>query len=92
MSPKKKPTKPIHNRIRALRAERDISHVQLAELLDINPQTIGALERGAHYPSLDLALSIAEAFELPLDAVFSRTPFTPLSTELYGSHAKDVTK
>lgn len=47
------------------------------------PQSIGALERGDHSPSLDLAFSICEVFDLPVEAVFSRTEFQPLSTEIY---------
>lgn len=84
MSPKKKAIAPIHNRIRVLRAEREISRVELADAVGVNPQTIGALERGDHYPSLDLAFSICEVFDLPIEAVFSRSEFSPLSAELYG--------
>ncbi|MGN5238743.1 MULTISPECIES: helix-turn-helix domain-containing protein [unclassified Rhodococcus (in: high G+C Gram-positive bacteria)] len=76
-------TLPIYNRIRVLRAERGMSRAQLAELIDVNPQTVGALERGNHYPSLDLAFRICDVFSLPVEAVFSRKEFTPLSTELY---------
>ncbi|HAJ51897.1 MAG TPA: hypothetical protein DCM55_05175 [Corynebacterium variabile] len=75
MSPKKKAV--IHNRVRVLRAERDMSRAQLAELIGVNPQTVGALERGDHSPSLDLAFRICEIFSLPVEAVFSRTPFGP---------------
>jgi len=60
-----------------------MTRAQLAELVDVNPQTVGALERGDHFPSLDLAFRICDVFGLPVEAVFSRTPFTPLSTELY---------
>ncbi len=77
-------TAPIYNRIPVLRAERGWSRQQLAELLGVNYQTVGYLERGEYNPSLELAFRIAEAFGLPLEAVFSRTPFTPLSTQLYG--------
>ncbi|PRC43431.1 transcriptional regulator, partial [Mycobacterium sp. ITM-2017-0098] len=38
-------TFPIHNRIGVLRAERRMTRAQLAELIDVNPQTVGALER-----------------------------------------------
>jgi putative transcriptional regulator len=75
---------PIFNRIAVLRAERKMSRAQLAELIEVNPQTVGALERGDHYPSLDLALRICDVFGLPVEAVFSRTPFEPLSTQVYG--------
>ncbi|AXK89072.1 helix-turn-helix transcriptional regulator [Nocardia farcinica] len=77
-------TRPIYNRIAVLRAERSLSRAALAELIEVNPQTVGALERGDHYPSLDLALRICEVFGLPVEAVFSRTEFTPLSAEIYG--------
>lgn len=60
-----------------------MSRAALAEAVNVNPQTIGALERGDHYPSLDLALRICEVFRLPVEAVFSRTEFTPLSAEVY---------
>ena len=43
----------------------------------------GALERGDHYPSLDLAMRICDVFGLPIEAVFSRTEFTPMSAEVY---------
>lgn len=85
MSPKKRPKDPIFNRVRVLRAERDLSRAQLAELIEVNPQTVGALERGDHYPSLDLAFRICEVFRLPVEAVFSRTEFTPMSSEIYPS-------
>lgn len=76
-------TLPIHNRIGVLRAERRMTRAALATLINVNPQTVGALERGDHYPSLDLAFRICDIFGLPVEAVFSRTAFTPLSTELY---------
>ncbi|MGV0329311.1 helix-turn-helix transcriptional regulator [Corynebacterium guaraldiae] len=83
MSPKKKPTRPLFNRVRVLRVERDMTRAQLADAIGVNPQTIGALERGDHSPSLDLAFNICEVFDLPVEAVFSRTEFTPMSSEIY---------
>nr|WP_302470935.1 helix-turn-helix transcriptional regulator [Corynebacterium faecium] len=83
VSPKKLPKDPIYNRVRVLRAEHDMSRAHLAELIDVNPQTVGALERGDHSPSLDLAFRICEVFGLPVEAVFSRTEFAPMSKELY---------
>ncbi len=65
---------PIHNRLARLRAERGMSRAELAGAVEVNPQTIGALERGDHYPSLDLALRICAVFDLPVEAVFSRAP------------------
>ena len=74
----------IQNRIGVLRAERGLSRQQLADSVGINYQTVGYLERGDYNPSLDLAFRIAEYFGLPLEAVFSRQPFAPMSSQLYG--------
>ncbi|MDP9016809.1 MAG: helix-turn-helix transcriptional regulator [Candidatus Eremiobacteraeota bacterium] len=73
------------NRIAVLRAERRLSRQDLATSLGINYQTIGYLERGEFNPSLTLALRLAEFFEVPVEAIFSRTPFAPMSTQLYST-------
>jgi putative transcriptional regulator len=36
----------------------------------------------ASNPSLELALRIAEHFGLPVEAIFSRAPFVPMSQQL----------
>ena len=74
----------MHNRIAVLRAERGLSRSDLADALDINFQTVGYLERGDFNPSLELAFKISEYFGLPIEAIFSRKPFRPLSEEIYG--------
>jgi putative transcriptional regulator len=79
----------IHNRLAVLRAERGLSRQQLAEALGVNYQTIGYLERGDYNPSLELAFRIAEYFSLPIEAVFSRQPFRPLSEQLYSREGED---
>ncbi len=76
--------RPVHNRLAVLRAEQGLSRKQLADKLDINYQTVGYIERGDYNPSLELALSIAEFFQLPVEAIFSLKPMHPLSQELYG--------
>jgi DNA-binding XRE family transcriptional regulator len=88
MAPKPTGEAKIYNRIAVLRAERGLSRAALAEALGINYQTVGYLERGEYNPSLDLAMKIAEHFGLPLDAVFSRAPFTPMSAALYGDRSE----
>jgi DNA-binding XRE family transcriptional regulator len=80
----RRPATPIHNRISVLRAERSLSRQEVADALGINYQTVGYIERGEYNPSLDLAFAIAGLFELPLEAVFSPTPFEPMSARLYG--------
>lgn len=84
MSPiRRASSRPLHNRLAVLRAERGLSRGQLADLVGVHPQTVGSLERGDYYPSLDLAMQLAEVFGLPIEALFSRTPFAPLSEQLY---------
>jgi len=74
----------VHNRLAVLRADRGLSRKQLADKLGINYQTIGYIERGDYSPSLALALTIAEFFRLPVEAIFSLRPMAPLSAELFG--------
>lgn len=74
----------LYNRIAVLRAERGLSRQDLANALDVNYQTIGFLERGDYHPSLTLAFALSEFFGLPIEAIFSRQPFRPLSEQVYG--------
>ena len=73
----------LHNRIAVLRAERALSRQDLADLIGVNYQTIGYLERGDYNPSLELAFRLSEVLGLPIEAIFSRTPLRPMSEELY---------
>ena len=79
----------LHNRLAVLRAERGLSRQALADVLSVNYQTIGYLERGEYNPSLDLALRAAEYFGLPVEAIFSRQPFSPMSSQLYSTAGPD---
>ena len=75
----------VHNRLAVLRAERGLSRKQVADKLGINYQTIGYIERGDYNPSLELALTIAQFFRLPVEAIFSLRPMAPLSAEVFGN-------
>ena len=75
----------LFNRIAVLRAERGLSRSALADALEINYQTVGYIERGDFNPSLELAFRISEYFGLPIEAIFSRKHFRPLSEEIYGN-------
>lgn len=77
--------RPIHNRIAVLRAERGLSRQHLAEAVGVNYQTVGYLERGDYKPSLELAFRIAEFFALPIEAIFAREAFAPMSSRMYAA-------
>lgn len=72
---------PLFTRLAVLRAERSLSRQELAEAIGVNYQTIGYLERGDYSPSLDLAFRLAEFFDLPIEAIFAREPFPPMSRQ-----------
>jgi putative transcriptional regulator len=76
----------LYNRIAVLRAERGLSRQDLADALDVNYQTIGFLERGDYAPSLTVAFDLSDYFGLPIEAIFSRQPFRPLSEQVYGTN------
>jgi putative transcriptional regulator len=72
----------MFNRIALLRADRNVSRKALAEAVDVNPQTIGYLERGDYKPSLELAMKIALYFGVPIEMIFSFTPFESVAATL----------
>ena len=62
----------IHNNIRKLRFfANEMTQEQLAEKVGVTRQTIIAIENAKYSPSLDLAFRIAQAFNVPLQDVFS---------------------
>ncbi|MEQ8583304.1 MAG: helix-turn-helix transcriptional regulator [Marinoscillum sp.] len=60
----------MKNRIKVLRAERDITQAQLADELGVSRQTINAIEKGKFDPSLPLAFKLAGLFQLSIEEVF----------------------
>ena len=64
---------PLPNRIAELRERAKLSRLELAELVGVNSQTIGYLERGEYNPSLALAFRLSDVFSLPVEKIFIRT-------------------
>ena len=60
----------MRNRLKVLRAERDLSQAQLADALKVSRQTINAIETGKYDPSLPLALKIGRLFGQPVEGIF----------------------
>ncbi|QKV64039.1 helix-turn-helix transcriptional regulator [Pseudomonas sp. 43A] len=60
----------MKNRLKALRAERKWSQVDLAQRLNVSRQTINAIENERYDPSLPLAFQIARAFEMSIESIF----------------------
>lgn len=60
----------MRNRLRVLRAERELSQASLAQLAGVSRQTINAIERDKYDPSLPLAFVLARIFGLRIEEIF----------------------
>jgi putative transcriptional regulator len=60
----------MKNRIKVLRAERDMTQAQLADAVEVSRQTINAIEKGKFDPSLPLAFKLARLFHCKIEDVF----------------------
>ena len=61
----------MKNRLKVLRAGRDLTQADLADQLQVTRQTINAIEKGKYDPSLPLAFKLAALFGMPIEAIFS---------------------
>ena len=62
----------IRNTVREIRAAWSMTQTQLAELVGITRQTIGAVEANRHSKSLAVAFRIARTLGLPVERVFTK--------------------
>ncbi len=60
----------MKNKLRVLRAEREISQADLAHIAGVSRQTINAIEKEKYDPSLPLAFRLASIFELKIEELF----------------------
>lgn len=60
----------LQNRIKALRAEHNLTQEELARAIGVIRQTVIALEQNKYQPSVVLALKLAAFFKIPVEEVF----------------------
>lgn len=60
----------MKNKIRILRAEKNLTQADLAEAVGVSRQTINAIEKEKFDPSLPTAFRIAGVFGLSVEGVF----------------------
>ena len=86
------PTLPpmVYNRIALFRTERGLTRKALAEAVDVNPQTIGFLDRGDYRPSIELELRLAQVLGARVDMLFALEPCPPLADQLGESASSAV--
>ena len=65
----------MKNKLKVLRAERDLTQADLAIELNVSRQTINAIEKGKFDPSLPLAFKMSKLFELPIEKIFQNEEF-----------------
>lgn len=60
----------MKNRLKILRAEKNITQEETAQKLGVSRQTIISIEKGKYSPSIDLAFKIAKLFSVSIEDVF----------------------
>ena len=58
------------NRLKILRAERDLTQQQVAEAIGVIRQTVIAIEQNKYQPSVVLALKLGRYFKVPVEEIF----------------------
>lgn len=60
----------LANRVRALREDRGLTQLQLAEAMGVSRKTVNTIENGIFQPSALVALKMAKAFGCRVEDVF----------------------
>jgi putative transcriptional regulator len=60
----------LENNLKTYRSEKKLTQQELADILEVNRQTIIAIESGRYRPSVELALMIARFFRVTVEQVF----------------------
>lgn len=65
---------PKNLKLKAARAEKDMTQAALAEAIGISRQTINAIEKGEYNPTINLCRAICKALGKTLDELFWEEP------------------
>jgi len=60
--------------MKELRARKNITQAQLANIVGVRRETIVFLEKGKYNPSLSLAYAVAQVFKMTIEEVFIFEP------------------
>lgn len=60
----------MENRIESLRKKRGLSQEEFARAIRVSRQTVSSIENGKYNPSLELAFTISDFFEIPIEKIF----------------------
>ena len=65
---------PKNLKLKAARAEKDMTQAALAEAVGVSRQTINAIEKGEYTPTINLCRAICKALGKTLDELFWEEP------------------
>lgn len=65
---------PKNLKLKAARAEKDMTQAALAETVGVSRQTINAIEKGEYNPTINLCRAICKALGKTLDELFWEEP------------------
>ncbi|HAR11939.1 MAG TPA: transcriptional regulator [Ruminococcaceae bacterium] len=65
---------PKNLKLKAARAEKDMTQATLAEAVGVSRQTINAIEKGEYNPTINLCRAICKALGKTLDDLFWEEP------------------
>ena len=65
---------PKNLKLKAARAEKDMTRAALAEAVGVSRQTINAIEKGEYNPTINLCRAICKALGKTLDELFWEEP------------------
>mgnify|MGYP003617564057 FL=1 len=65
---------PKNLKLKAARAEKDMTQAALAEAVGVSRQTINAIEKGEYNPTINLCREICKAVGKTLDELFWEEP------------------
>ncbi len=60
----------LRNQVRESRQRLQLTQETLASMVGVTRQTIIAIEKGGYTPSVELALKLARALQVPLEQLF----------------------
>ena len=75
----------MKNRIRELRAEKNITQLRLSLELEVSQETVSAYENGKHLPSLKSLIKMADIFHVSTDYLIGRSDVRKQSSSAMSS-------
>ncbi len=74
----------IAEKIKTLRKEREIKQIELAKAMNLSVQTISGYETGYAQPPLDVAVKLADYFQITTDELIGRENYATGIVEVVG--------